>query len=163
MYDPIEDKIKDECGVFGVFGHESAAETIYLGLFSLQHRGEESAGIAVSDGKNIDCYKKMGLVGDVFDNDIIEKLNGTHGIGHVRYSTTGASVLSNAQPFVVSYAKGQVAIAHNGNLTNAKELRQWLEAHGSIFQSTMDSEIIVHLMAKPCYKDHVEGVRGIRT
>lgn len=163
MYDPVEDRIKDECGVFGIFGHENVAEMVYLGLFSLQHRGEESAGLAVYDGENIRYHKEMGLVGDVFNHDILSRFHGTHAIGHVRYSTTGASVLRNAQPFVVNYAKGQVAIAHNGNLTNAKHLRGWLEKHGSIFQSTMDSEIIVHLMAKPCYKDHIEGIAGAAT
>lgn len=163
MYDPVEDRIKDECGVFGIYGHENVAEMVYLGLFSLQHRGEESAGIAVYDGKSIRYHKEMGLVGDVFDHETLARFHGTHAIGHVRYSTTGGSVLRNAQPFVVNYAKGQVAIAHNGNLTNAKELREHLERHGSIFQSTMDSEIIVHLMAKPDYKDHIEGIAGAAT
>jgi len=158
VYDPTTDRIEDECGVFGVFGSEKASEYVYLGLFSLQHRGEESAGIATSDGENIKVYKEMGLVGDVFDEEILSSLTGQLAIGHVRYSTTGQSVLKNAQPHVVSYSRGQVAIAHNGNLVNAKELRTELEARGSIFQSTMDSEIFVHLMAKPSYKDHVDGI-----
>ncbi len=160
MYDYREDRIKDECGVFGVYGSDKSATLTYLGLFSLQHRGEESAGIAVYDGNLIKHYKAMGLVGDIFDEDILATLNGTSAIGHVRYSTTGASILKNAQPHVVSYLKGQVAIAHNGNLVNAEELRRELEGHGSIFQSTMDSEIIVHLMAKPTYMNNVDGLIG---
>jgi len=150
----------DECGVFGVYGDKKAAELVYLGLFALQHRGEESAGIAVSDGKNIKVYKKMGLVEEVFDDDSFTSLNGNIAIGHVRYSTTGSSTIKNAQPFVVSYSRGQVGIAHNGNLVNAKKLRYELENYGSIFQSTMDSEIIVHLMAKPAYRDKMEGILG---
>lgn len=151
-------RLKEHCGVFGVYGHPNASELVYLGLFSLQHRGEESAGIAVSNGKNINCFKQMGLVEEVFNEDILKSLEGEIAIGHVRYSTTGSSVLKNAQPFVVTYAKGQVGIAHNGNLVNGKELRKQLERYGSIFQSTMDSEIIVHLMAKPSYGDQIEGL-----
>ncbi|MFH1385309.1 MAG: amidophosphoribosyltransferase [Candidatus Omnitrophota bacterium] len=160
MYASKADRIKDECGLFGVFGNKDAAELTHVGLFALQHRGEESAGIAVSDGKNISCHKDMGLVGDVFNEKNLKPLKGRVAIGHVRYSTTGSSVLTNAQPHVVSYSKGQVAVAHNGNLVNAKQLREKLEQYGSIFQSTMDSEIIVHLMAKPSYKNKVDSICG---
>ena len=120
----------------------------YLGLYALQHRGQESAGIVVSDGKQLTGHRGMGLVPDVFQGEQLEKLNGTIGIGHVRYSTTGSSEIKNAQPFQVDYSRGSLAIAHNGNLVNTRELRNRLEQAGSIFQSTMDSEIIVHLIAK---------------
>jgi amidophosphoribosyltransferase len=160
VYNPETDRFEDECGVFGVYGSPKAAELVYLGLFALQHRGEESAGIATSDGKTIQVYKEMGLVGDVFNETILKSLPGSLAIGHVRYSTTGISALKNAQPHVVNYSRGQVAIAHNGNLVNAKELRTELENYGSIFQCTMDSEIFVHLMAKPTHVNHVEGIIG---
>jgi len=160
VYLQKSDTIKDECGVFGVYGDNKASELVYLGLFALQHRGEESAGIAVSDGMNIRLHKDMGLVEDVFNEEILQSLHGHLAIGHVRYSTTGASVLKNTQPHVVSYSRGQVGIAHNGNLVNARKLRYELENYGSIFQSTMDSEIIVHLMAKPAYRDKIEGILG---
>lgn len=152
--------IKDHCGVFGIFGHEKAAELTYLGLFALQHRGEESAGIVTTDGKQMYLHKQMGLVGDVFSKSTLEKLPGTAAIGHVRYSTTGSSSLSNAQPYMVDYSRGAVALAHNGNLTNAHLLRAELEAYGSIFSSTTDSEIFVHLMARPKYKNTEESVLG---
>lgn len=152
--------IKDHCGVFGIFGHEKAAELTYLGLFALQHRGEESAGIVTTDGKQMYLYKHMGLVGDVFSKSTLEKLPGNAAIGHVRYSTTGSSSLSNAQPYMVDYSRGAVALAHNGNLTNAHLLRAELEAYGSIFSSTTDSEIFVHLMARPKYKNTEESVLG---
>lgn len=155
------DHPKHYCGVFGIFNHELAAEMTYLGLYSLQHRGEESAGIASSDGQMIYAHKGMGLVGEVFhDEEIIKKLKGKSAIGHVRYSTSGSSLLKNAQPHVMDYSRGQVAIGHNGNITNAKRLRDELEAHGSIFQSTSDSEIIIHLMAKPHYRSRVDGLVG---
>ncbi len=137
------------CGVFGVFGHKDAARLTYLGLYALQHRGQESAGIAVSDGNEIRSYKGMGLVGDVFKDSHIDDLKGDRAIGHVRYSTTGSSKLENAQPIHVGYSRGHLAVAHNGNLVNAGILHDELEAYGSIFQTTTDSEIILHLMAKP--------------
>ncbi|MBI4358907.1 MAG: amidophosphoribosyltransferase [Candidatus Omnitrophica bacterium] len=152
--------VKDHCGVFGIFGHEKAAELTYLGLFALQHRGEESAGIVASDGKKLYLHRAMGLVGDHFTPDILAKLLGRSAVGHVRYSTTGSSLISNAQPFMVDYSRGSVAIAHNGNLTNAQYLRSELEAYGSIFGSTSDTEIFVHLMAKPAYKNTQESVLG---
>lgn len=152
------ENIKEYCGVFGIFNHPKAAALTYLGLFALQHRGEEAAGICTSDGENLNLYKNVGLVGEVFDEDILARLKGNSAIGHTRYSTTGSSNLTNAQPYRVSYSRGQVAIAHNGNLVNAQILRDELEAYGSIFGSTMDSEILVHLMAKPSYRTREEAV-----
>lgn len=153
--------IKDHCGVFGVYGHERASELSYLGLFALQHRGEESAGIATSDGKKLYLHKNLGLVGDVFSNHAtLEKLPGHLAIGHVRYSTTGSSNVINAQPFLVDFSRGQVALAHNGNLVNAQILRDELEAYGAIFGSTTDSEIFIHLMARPEFKTREDCVLG---
>ena len=139
-----------ECGVFAVYGHPNAAILTYYGLFALQHRGQESAGIVTSDGthKAFASHKGMGLVGQVFTMKDLEQISGPRAIGHVRYSTTGSSNLKNAQPFIVDTARGQIAIAHNGNLVNAAQLRVELEAEGSIFQTTVDSEIALHLLAK---------------
>lgn len=155
-----EGRIKEYCGIFGVHGHEHAAELTYLGLFSLQHRGEESAGICTSDGKQLHLYKNLGLVGDIFQQNNLSKLPGNTAIGHVRYSTTGSSNLANAQPYMVDFSRGQVAIAHNGNLVNAQILRDELEAYGAIFGSTTDSEIFIHLMAKPEYKTREDCILG---
>ncbi len=140
-----------ECGVFAVFGHPDAAMLTYYGLFALQHRGQESAGIVSAKGSDspFATHKGMGLVSQVFAQNDLETLVGTRAIGHVRYSTTGSSTRRNAQPFVVDTARGQIAIAHNGNLVNAAELRAELEAKGSIFQTTVDSEIVLHLLAQP--------------
>src|SRR5512138_2678976 len=136
------------CGVFGIHGHEEAANIAYLGMHALQHRGQESAGlVAVEDGR-LRRHVAMGLVSDAFDRDALARLPGRTAIGHVRYSTAGSSELRNAQPFLFDYAGGQIAIAHNGNLVNAHELRVELEAQGSIFQTSSDTEVIVHLMAK---------------
>ncbi len=140
--------IREECGVFGVWGHPEAAKLAYFGLYALQHRGQESAGIVSSDGKTVCEYKAMGLVSEVFNEARLSELRGHISVGHVRYSTTGSSSLHNAQPFCVRHAGCTLALAHNGNLTNAHEIRTELEAKGSIFQTTMDSEIIVHLLAK---------------
>jgi len=140
---------KHYCGVFGVYGHANAAELTYYGLYALQHRGQESAGIVTSDGTQFHAHKGMGLVSQVFKGDILQKLAGQIAVGHTRYSTTGSSQIVNAQPLTVDCARGQIAIAHNGNLTNAASLRDELEARGSIFQTTVDSEIILHLMAQP--------------
>jgi len=140
---------KHYCGVFGVYGHPNAAELTYYGLYALQHRGQESAGIVTSDGKSFHAHKGMGLVSQVFKGDILHDMVGQIALGHTRYSTTGSSQLKNAQPLTVDCARGQIAIAHNGNLTNATRLREELEAKGSIFQTTVDSEIILHLMAQP--------------
>jgi amidophosphoribosyltransferase len=142
------DKFHEECGVFGIFGHPDAANLTYLGLYALQHRGQESAGIVSSDGKRLYGEKAMGLVADIFSEDRIKKLPGHMAIGHNRYSTTGDSVAINIQPILVNFALGGLAIAHNGNLVNSGILKDELEAYGSIFQSTMDSEVIVHLIAQ---------------
>jgi amidophosphoribosyltransferase len=140
---------KHYCGVFGVFGHPNAAELTYYGLYALQHRGQESAGIVTSDGRQFRKHVGMGLVSQVFNGEILHGLVGHAAVGHTRYSTTGSSHVRNAQPLTVDCARGQIAIAHNGNLTNAAQLCEELEAKGSIFQTTVDSEIILHLMAQP--------------
>jgi amidophosphoribosyltransferase len=136
------------CGLFGIFGHPDSARLTYLGLFALQHRGQESAGIVSSSGKGIKGHRGMGLVADIFTQQHLERLSGNLAMGHVRYSTTGSSLVKNAQPFQVDTSFGSLAISHNGNLVNVLQLRNELEKEGSIFQSTMDSEIIVHLIAK---------------
>jgi amidophosphoribosyltransferase len=144
----LDSMVNDKCGVFGIFGHRRAAELTYLGLYALQHRGQESAGIAIARDQAIYSHKGMGLVPEVFDADHMEDLCGQHAIGHVRYSTTGSSILMNAQPFVVQHRKKSYAVAHNGNIVNAYELKRELEEAGSIFQTTMDSEIFLHLFVK---------------
>jgi amidophosphoribosyltransferase len=149
------------CGLFGIYGHPNAAELTYFGLYALQHRGQESAGITASDGVNLRTYKGMGLVGQVFDKNILRSLPGHLAIGHVRYSTTGSTNIKNAQPLVVDCARGQIAIGHNGNLTNAARLRTELEDHGSIFQTTVDSEIILHLLARPDNEDRVHSLEAV--
>lgn len=139
---------EEECGVFGIYGHPEAANLTYLGLYALQHRGQESCGIVSSDSDGLHAHKRMGLVADVFGNQkVFEKLPGKAAIGHVRYSTAGASVEKNVQPIMVDYSRGSIAVAHNGNLVNANLLKAELEAYGSIFQTTMDTEIIIHLLA----------------
>jgi amidophosphoribosyltransferase len=135
------------CGVFGIYGHPEAANLTYLGLHALQHRGQESAGIVTSDGQQLFEHRAMGLVQDGFDETQLAKLPGKNAIGHVRYSTAGGSHIKNAQPFAVNYAKGSLAVCHNGNLTNAEELREELEHRGSIFQSDSDTEVLIHLVA----------------
>jgi amidophosphoribosyltransferase len=144
---------KHYCGVFGVYGHPNAAELTYYGLYALQHRGQESAGIVTSDGKQFRSHKGMGLVSQIFRGNILHDLAGKMSVGHTRYSTTGSSLLQNAQPFIAN-CRGPVAIAHNGNLTNASQLRDELEARGSILQTSVDSEIILHLMALPSENGH---------
>jgi amidophosphoribosyltransferase len=139
---------KDSCGVFGIV-HPKAAELTYLGIFALQHRGQESAGIATTDGEIITCHKDMGLVGQVFNHETIAKLKNPMAIGHVRYSTTGSSNHFNAQPLLAEYSQGQVAIAHNGNIVNAPLLRHHFEQQGHIFHTTSDTEVIFHLLARP--------------
>jgi amidophosphoribosyltransferase len=148
MTDLDDDHFHDECGVFAIFGHPEAANLTYLGLHALQHRGQESAGIVTSDGKQLFAHRAMGLVHDAFTQEQLGKLPGSTAIGHVRYSTAGGSYLKNAQPFAVDYARGSLAVCHNGNLTNAEELRAGLESRGSIFSSTSDTEVLVHLVAK---------------
>src|SRR5688572_22058113 len=150
----MEDYPKHYCGVFGIFGHPNSAELTYYGLYALQHRGQESAGIVTSDGKQFRTHRGMGLVSQIFNGDILHNLVGSMAVGHTRYSTTGSSHIRNAQPLTVDCARGQIAIAHNGNLTNASQLREELESRGSIFQTTVDSEIILHLMAQPSLNGH---------
>src|SRR5581483_11885448 len=142
------DKFHDECGVFAVYGHPEASNLTYLGLYALQHRGQESAGIVSSDGRQMYTWKDMGHVADVFTPERIGSLPGHMAIGHTRYSTAGDTVLRNAQPFQVTCNKGQIAVAHNGNITNAAELRNELESDGSIFQASSDTEVILHLVAR---------------
>jgi amidophosphoribosyltransferase len=153
----ISHKPTHECGVFAVYGHPDAALLTYYGLFALQHRGQESAGIVAATGSNRPflIHRGMGLVSQVFGEKELESVKGNRAIGHVRYSTTGSSNLKNAQPFVVDCARGQLAIAHNGNLVNAAILREELESRGSIFQTTVDSEIILHLLASPTDQKNV--------
>ena len=135
------DKFREECGVFGIFDHPEAANLAYLGLYALQHRGQESAGIASADGHKIRIQRAMGYVADIFDEATLSGLTGRSAIGHVRYSTAGESHLQNAQPFLIECAHGQIAICHNGNLVNAHELRDDLVKQGSIFQTTSDTEV----------------------
>ncbi len=149
----MDDSVKHYCGLFGIYGHRDAARLTYLGLYSLQHRGEEAAGIVTWDGKTMRSHKGMGLVSEVFNEQTLHDLPGRIALGHTRYSTTGSSSLKNSQPIVVTYAKGTIAVAHNGNLVNAYGLRQQLEANGSIFQTTVDSEIILHLLARATNKE----------
>ncbi len=159
-------EIKHECGLFGVYGSPDAVEQVYYGLYSLQHRGEESAGIASTDGSVIAWHKGMGLVSSVFSPQILKRIRNPSAIGHVRYSTIGKSEWQNAQPLVAQYSRGQVAVAHNGQLVNTKQLRDSLERSGAIFQTqasstvqcTSDSEVILHLMARPEYRDNLSGL-----
>jgi amidophosphoribosyltransferase len=143
-----DDHFHDECGVFGVFGHEEAAKLTYLGLYALQHRGQESAGIVSSDGTELHVHRAMGKVEEIFTPSVIAKLPGSLAIGHTRYSTAGDKALLNAQPIMIDCNKGKVALGHNGNLTNAAEWRRKLEHRGSIFQTNSDTEVIVHLLAR---------------
>jgi len=147
------------CGIFGVYNHPEAANLTYLGLHALQHRGQESAGIVSYDGEKYYSHLQMGHVVDIFTREIINKLKGFAAIGHVRYSTTGSSLLQNAQPFMVNYFRGTLAVAHNGNLVNYEVLKQKLEAEGSIFQSSMDTEVIVHLIARSHSNDIIDRIK----
>jgi len=143
----MSDKFHEECAVMGIYGHPESANMVYLGLYALQHRGQESCGIVTSDGRGLISHRQMGLVADAFKEDVIKRLEGQNAIGHNRYSTQGQSHLKNAQPFVVEYSQGPIAISHNGNLVNGTLLRNELELAGSIFQSTSDTEVIIHLIA----------------
>lgn len=147
------------CGVFGVYNHPEAANLTYLGLYALQHRGQESAGIASSDGETITSHVDMGQVADIFTQDRLAQLPGNIAIGHVRYSTTGISQIKNAQPLVINYARGMLAIAHNGNLVNAPALRRKLELQGSIFQTSSDTGVILHLIARANKRSLPEAIR----
>jgi amidophosphoribosyltransferase len=141
------DKFHDECAVFGIYGHKEAANLTYLGLYALQHRGQEASGIVSSDGEHFHVHKGKGLVADIYNTHALEQLTGSVAIGHNRYSTAGGNDLKNVQPLSVNFAFGNLALAHNGNLINAQVLRHELEAYGAIFQSTSDSEVIIHLIA----------------
>ncbi len=153
------DKLHEECGVFGIFGHPEAANLTYLGLYALQHRGQESCGIVASDGMRLKAHLGMGLVADVFKrDDIFERLPGSSAIGHVRYSTAGGNDMKNCQPIMVDYARGSIAVAHNGNLVNAQEIRNALEQSGSIFSTTADTETIIHLIARAQSDSLIERV-----
>jgi amidophosphoribosyltransferase len=150
------DKFREECGVFGIFGHPEASNLTYLGLYALQHRGQESAGIAASDGTVVRHHKAMGYVNEAFDSEALTKLPGSLAVGHVRYSTAGESLVANAHPIVVDSVHGQLAVCHNGNLVNAGELRDALVRTGAIFQTNSDTEVVVHLFAR----SREEGVEG---
>ena len=154
-----DDRFHDHCGVAGVFGHLEAAKLAYLGLYALQHRGQESAGIVSSDGAALHVEKGMGLVQEIFQPGVLARLPGTAAAGHTRYSTAGDTSLTNAQPIVIDCNKGKLAVAHNGNLTNAAKLRRNLEHRGSIFQTTSDTEVIVHLVARST-AHNLEGALG---
>ena len=151
-------EVRDKCGVFGIWQDPQAAYKTYLGLYALQHRGEESCGIVTTDGQKMFSHKGMGHVQDVISEEVISRLKGHSAVGHVRYSTSGSSLLKNAQPLLVDFSKGEVAVAHNGNIVNADFLRSELEAYGAIFQTTTDSEIVLHLMAKPTFRNVEEGI-----
>ena len=161
-----DDKPKDECGVFGIFGHPRAVELTYLGLRALQHRGQESSGIVASDGERLTSHHGMGLVAAVFNDDALAKLQGNIAIGHNRYSTAGESTLDNAQPLVRNYRHGPLALGHNGTLVNARRLREELENAGSIFSTTLDTEVVFHLIARsrlPLLPDRiVETLRAVQ-
>ncbi|MCA8918547.1 MAG: class II glutamine amidotransferase, partial [Planctomycetes bacterium] len=144
---------REACGIFAVFNHPDAVELTYYGLFALQHRGQESAGIACIMDDRIKSYLGMGLVGEVFNEDFFDKFSSHRAIGHTRYSTAGSSNVRNAQPITVDYSGGQISVAHNGNLSNGWELRRELEEAGSIFQTTSDSEVVLHLLARPEIKN----------
>jgi amidophosphoribosyltransferase len=157
----VIDKMEEECGIFGIYSksnNNDLSRLSYLGLHALQHRGQESAGICVNKNNKLTVHKGMGLVSNVFDSEILDDLTGSIGIGHVRYSTTGSSLLANAQPLLTNSIKGDLALAHNGNLKNGQELKENLEAHGSIFHSTLDTEVIAHLVARSFKDDIIEAL-----
>ncbi len=144
------------CGIVGIYNHPEAQKLAYLGLYALQHRGQESAGIVSSDGKKLLAQNGMGLVSDIFTSEVLDKIPGRSAIGHVRYSTAGETIIQNCQPFTINYSRGELSIAHNGNIVNAQELRGEFEAHGAIFQSTMDTEVILHMLAGSKKNDLVD-------
>jgi len=152
------DGFREECALMGVYGHPEAANLVYLGLYAQQHRGQEGAGIVASDGNLLLSHRGLGLVADVFDQDTLDRLTGSMAIGHNRYATSGRTLLKNTQPIVVEFAHGGLAVAHNGNLVNALELREELEERGAIFQSSVDTEVIVHLIARASGETLVERV-----
>ena len=148
MSELLLDKFRDECGVFGIYGHPDAARLTYLGLYALQHRGQESCGIVASDGSELRLERAMGHVAEKFDQSRLDRLPGPSAIGHVRYSTAGAVSIREAQPFLVTCQHGQIAVCHNGNLPFAREERQKLEKEGAIFSATSDTEVILHGVAR---------------
>src|ERR1700688_4342502 len=154
-----DDHFHDHCGVVGVYGHEEAAKLVYLGLYALQHRGQESAGIGSTDGKELYAHRAMGEVEEIFKPDVLEKLPGCASIGHTRYSTAGDKALLNAQPIMIDCNKGKISVGHNGNLTNAAEWRRKLEHKGSIFQTNSDTQVIVHLLARSAARN-LSGALG---
>lgn len=149
------------CGIIGIYNHPEAATLAYLGLYAQQHRGQESAGIVTADGKSMKIHHAMGHVAEIFTHQVLEQLPGQHAIGHVRYSTAGESTIKNCQPFTVNYKRGALAVAHNGNIVNARQLRGEFEREGAIFQSTMDTEVIVHLLAKTKRESAVARLRHV--
>lgn len=157
------DKLHEECGVFGIWGHPEAAQLTYYGLYALQHRGQESAGIASVDELTMHSHRGMGLVTEVFQGNRLESLRGHAAVGHVRYSTAGGSHIANAQPLVFHFRKGNIALAHNGNLINALQIHDLLDRQGSIFQSTSDTEVVAHLIARGGYPTTVENIRASMT
>ena len=159
----LYDQMHEECGVFGLYGHPEAAQLTYYGLYALQHRGQESAGIVTVDGGEMHSHRGMGLVTEVFSGNRLAELHGHAAVGHVRYSTTGESHVANAQPLVFSFRQGHLAVAHNGNLINARSIRDRLERQGSIFQSTSDTEVVAHLVARGGYPTIGENVRDSLT
>ena len=149
VFDPDPDRLREECGVFGIFGHPDAAAITALGLHALQHRGQEAAGIVSFDGKRFHSERRLGLVGDTFSRrEVIDRLPGTTAVGHVRYSTTGETILRNVQPLFAELNAGGFAVGHNGNLTNGLTLRRQLVREGAMMQSTTDTEVILHLVAR---------------
>jgi amidophosphoribosyltransferase len=169
MYSQEDDKIKDECGVFGIYSNDEiqAASIAYYALYALQHRGQESAGIVVSHGEELDCHKDMGLVSDVFQGNILDDMKGSCAIGHVRYSTTGASNITNAQPMMGQCKLGQIALAHNGNIVNADVIRELLEDAGVVFHTGNDTEVILNLISRAAKKgiekavsDTIQAIKG---
>ena len=161
-FDIRGDEVREECGVFGIYDFDGndVASTIYYGLFALQHRGQESAGISVFSDGNISTFKGMGLAADVFSPENLDKLKGNIAIGHVRYSTTGESRIENAQPLDSRFKLGQIAVAHNGNLTNSKIIRELLEDGGATFSTTIDSEVIIKMIARKAAEGMIEAVRS---
>ena len=159
---PYEIKgLNEECGVFGVFGSQEAAHMTYFGLHSLQHRGQEGAGIVSSDGIKLRQYRNRGLLSEVFANpQDLDRLEGTSAIGHVRYGTSGNNSIANVQPFLFHFHDGDVALAHNGNLTNAKSLKQKLEDEGAVFQSNSDTEILIHLIRQKQDLDFIDALKA---
>src|SRR3989304_94867 len=154
----MDDKFHDECGIFAIHGHPEAAKLTYLGLYAQQHRGQESAGIVSGNGRKIFHHKGMGQVAEIFTEPVLKALRGWLAIGHTRYSTAGDTVLLNAQPLTAGFNKGLVSVAHNGNLTNARQLRKELEESGSIFPTTSDTEGVLHLIARSAKKDFQGGL-----